>query len=421
MKITTFLFLVSLLWACQKEQDVVVDADGVATALPRLWKTSISDDGQLAEVIVKAPIIYDGKSGLIGGRKQNRRTLISLKGLDGTKIWEWNDLLSSQGVSDPFYIYSNGYHLSNYTLFFQSGTNNYCVDIQKGETIWKAQVGLSRFPFCYGIYNLFFYAGIKYNGPYEDGGLYYGNTAIAGSNQLLIKPAYKQPAKQTQYRAGYMSGFAPLLSSTGDTLIAITYLDPVEGPGQFPNSVAALYNFSQRKWVYDRKDVNQSGNNGAINYPLLYRNRVYYAGGGIYCYDALTGEPIWSSYTSQGYSSFLIADGKVFANCLDRYTYCLDAETGQQLWKEQSTGGACSAITYLNGVIYFLGGGDGKLHAIDAQTGKHLWRLKSPDEAINSGAFFYGTCVAVPGKDGISKGRVIATTGLNAYGYEAAK
>ena len=118
-----------------------------------------------------------------------------------------------------------------------------------------------------------------------------------------------------------------------------------------------------------------------------------------------------------GSSGFVIQDGKIFGNNDNRFTYCLDLETGRQIWKEESSGSA-SPISYLNGVLYFMGGGDGRLHAIDANTGKHLWRLRSPDVDKNSGAFFYGTCVAVPGQGG-KKGRVVATTGLNAYGYEA--
>ena len=133
----------------------------------------------------------------------------------------------------------------------------------------------------------------------------------------------------------------------------------------------------------------------------------------------MTGKPIWSVPFPEGFgpSSFIITDNKLIANCEDTYTYCLDPLTGRQLWKEKSSG-TSTPISYLNGVVYFSGGGDGKLHALDATTGKHLWKLKSPDESVNSGAWFYGVCVAVPGKNG-GKGRVVATTGLNAYGYEA--
>lgn len=166
--------------------------------------------------------------------------------------------------------------------------------------------------------------------------------------------------------------------------------------------------------------MNPSLETGNITFSLLYDTKLYYASGlGLPCFDVMTGEPIWSVPFREGFgfSGFIIADNKLIANCEDTYTYCLDPLTGRQLWKEKSSG-TSTPISYLNGVVYFLGGGDGKLHAIDATTGKHLWRVKSPDEVVNSGAWFYGVCVAVAGKDG-SKGRVVATTGLNAYGYEA--
>ena len=76
-------------------------------------------------------------------------------------------------------------------------------------------------------------------------------------------------------------------------------------------------------------------------------------------------------------------------------------------------------MSYLNGVIYFVGGGDGKLHAVEAATGKYLWRLESPDKAANKNAYFQSSlCAVVPGKNG-AKGKVVVLTGLNAYCYEA--
>ena len=137
------------------------------------------------------------------------------------------------------------------------------------------------------------------------------------------------------------------------------------------------------------------------------------------CHDLITGREMWTVNFSEGFvfSGFTIQEGRIFANNGDRFTYCLNPETGRQIWKEESSGSA-SPISYLNGVLYFMGGGDGRLHAIDANTGKHLWRLRSPDVDKNSGAWFYGICVAVPGQGG-KKGRIVATTGLNAYGYEA--
>lgn len=121
--------------------------------------------------------------------------------------------------------------------------------------------------------------------------------------------------------------------------------------------------------------------------------------------------------TSPLTSRMILADNKLFSACEDRILYCLDALTGKILWKEQNTG-TCSELSYLNGVLYYLGGGDGLLHAVNADTGKHLWKVSSPDLKANNDAWFFGVCTAVPAKDG-SKGVVVATTGLHAYAYEA--
>ena len=76
------------------------------------------------------------------------------------------------------------------------------------------------------------------------------------------------------------------------------------------------------------------------------------------------------------------------------------------------------ALRYLNGVVYFGGGGDGKLHAVDAETGEYLWEIESPDLGKNKSAYFGGLCAVVPGV-GSEKGKIVVTTGLNAYCYEA--
>jgi outer membrane protein assembly factor BamB len=73
---------------------------------------------------------------------------------------------------------------------------------------------------------------------------------------------------------------------------------------------------------------------------------------------------------------------------------------------------------YMNGVVYYSGGGDGHLHAVDVQTGKHIWRLDSPEKS--SSAFFYAAVAGIPGKDG-KKGTILAHTGLHVLAYEAAR
>ncbi|WP_375445008.1 PQQ-binding-like beta-propeller repeat protein [uncultured Fibrella sp.] len=240
-----------------------------------------------------------------------------------------------------------------------------------------------------------------------------------GDPVYVVMPTYDYTDADQQSVFKGMIGETLPFKKDGEILVTVLYNDPAKSGSRYSTAMG-LYNYTQRKWVYERVTLNGSYPNSNVSWAKLYNGKVYHTSTrSMQCNDVMTGKLLWSVNFDQGFGSsgFIIQDGKIFGNNDNRYTYCLDPETGAQLWKEESSGSA-SPISYLNGVLYFMGGGDGRLHAIDAATGKHLWRLRSPDVDKNSGAYFYGTCVAVPGQGG-SKGRIVATTGLNAYGYEA--
>ena len=86
------------------------------------------------------------------------------------------------------------------------------------------------------------------------------------------------------------------------------------------------------------------------------RSYIYVAtdGGEIYCFDAKTGEEIWSTggvayWTT---SPIVTKDGKVFAGNSQKL-YCLDAFTGEILWA--APGGPSPAVT--NGFVYTVNKG----------------------------------------------------------------
>jgi outer membrane protein assembly factor BamB len=74
----------------------------------------------------------------------------------------------------------------------------------------------------------------------------------------------------------------------------------------------------------------------------------------------------------------LVANDKVYANSDDGQLYCINAKGGNILWQIRSSGSS-TVLTYLNGVVYFVGGGDGNLYAVDGETGEYLWKIESPD------------------------------------------
>ncbi len=417
-RITYFIFLVFCL-SCHKEEDTILDSSGVAVKLPSLWNTSISDDGKLAEVIIDDAIVHNNTNGLVGGRKKNQRSIISLNGIDGSKNWEWSDLLgliNDPTYLDPFYFGPNGSYIKDNKLFFYYSTSSYCLDLQTGITNWKHKVNLSRSIVASGVGDLTLCPAADYNNI-DDENIYIGGFKTGQLEGILLKPLYtKVDKKTTLSRNGYVRGLEGIIQNK-DTLISIAFTDPVDDitKNTPKTSAIGLYNLSNRKWVYERVGTSQ-----AIGFVISDGKYLYHTSlDGIGCTDILTGQPIWSNVLNQKTfgGNMILQNSKIFVAAGDRNLYCLDANTGSIIWKEANTG-TCSNLSYLNGILYYLGGGDGLLHAVDTATGKHLWKLKSPDLSTNSGAWFYGTCVAVPGKDG-KKGTVIATTGIHAYGYEA--
>ncbi|MBO0953296.1 outer membrane protein assembly factor BamB family protein [Fibrella forsythiae] len=410
-----------LCFSCHKEEDTLLDAAGVIVKLPQQWKVPISDDGELAEVIVKAPIVYNRSQVLVGGNLSKQRSLISVDALSGQLTWQWQDLLTlarNPGYPDPIYFYAGGYHLYNGKFFFPFADNAYTIALTEGKTYQKYQSSFYRSIIAGGIGNLYFTSGRPSSQlQTSPEALYIGDLSVAKPETPLLVPNYSQVAKMWFNGYGMIRAITPFMAQ-GDTLLNLLCYDRVldQEPLQH-RTFSALYNLSKRTWVYDRVVLNEGGTQGAWSATLHGQYMYFSSMRELYCFEVMTGKRVWTRFFSESFSSLLIAEGKLYGNNGDRFTYCFDPVTGRQLWKEQSSGSSTS-LTYLNGVLYFLGGGDGKLHAIDASTGKHLWRMESPDLKQNSGAWFYGICVAVPGQGG-SKGRVVATTGLNAYGYEA--
>ena len=245
-----------------------------------------------------------------------------------------------------------------------------------------------------------------------------------GQPYQYIRPRYdtigRAPFEQTQSN-GIVYYTVPFLNGT-DTLLLLAFVDPFLPDYQLREGYA-LYNLTKHKWIYDRAEYLGVTRSNINFYPIIYNHKIYSVySNGILCHDLMTGAKKWQtdvgSSAGFGFGGIIIEENRLYANSNDGYLYCFDLETGSLIWKIRSSGSS-TKMSYLNGVIYFVGGGDGKLHAVEAATGKYLWRLESPDKAANKNAYFQSSlCAVVPGKNG-AKGKVVVLTGLNAYCYEA--
>ena len=415
MKFFQFIVFAVLLNACNRE----TSSDPNNSSSPNLlWKVSTVDDGHIAESgIIRASVSAKGNI-LVGGRFKNERALFFLNGNTGEKIWTWNDYLYKNGNRDIYFP-----SVFNNTFYCQLANSNYAIDIISGKTIWS-----NKFNNTFGNYvNLVgekFFTGIGSDKSLNSNLLgFYKNSINDGVPNLIDVPQYDTTNMlQTSGQTGEVDFVLPYYSGT-DTLLVVCYSDPPITNFKFRNAIG-LYNFSKMNWVYKRIVLDESSSFGFDDNPKILESKVYcIVAGKLSCNTVLTGESSWiktfdpvSSFLSTG---FIIADNKIFANNENLYLYCLDPKTGATIWK-QGIFGTCSQMTYLNGVVYFVCGGDGKLYAIDAANGNKLWAISSPDVKISSQASFDRYVGLIPPQNG-QKGKIVVTTGLNAYCYEAYK
>ena len=416
--------------SCKKEEETIFDSNGVATKLPHVWNTVISDnEKQLASTVLRCQILFEDSKVLVGAVRNKGLFIYAVNSENGKIDWEWNDLLTyllTPNELQPLSINTNDFYQKDNLVYFFYSTSSYIVDLRTGLTVTKYKLPLSRINNrVTGIDNYFFNIGYDYYKT-ENEKLYIGSFSPLQKEEVFLLPSYTPILKSTLPERANTIGTinAVITFKEGDQdYIAFTIRNPIS-PDAPSNTIGKvelnLYNLTKKDWVYQKMPVRTSGTSIG-GFDLIYKDKQIYfmSSDYVYCHNAFTGDEKWANRIGSAplTSRMTLQNNKLYAACEDRFLYCLDINTGQTLWKEQNTG-TCSPISYLNGVLYYLGGGDGKLHAVDADTGKHLWKLTSPDVTKNSGAFFYGLCATVAGKNG-QKGKVIGTTGLNAYCYEA--
>jgi outer membrane protein assembly factor BamB len=190
------------------------------------------------------------------------------------------------------------------------------------------------------------------------------------------------------------------------------------GPRDWGATELNLYNITQGKYEYEKVVVNPDRDTRVIKDIILQGDSLYFRSSNyIHCYEAMTGKELWRIYRGPSTldSPMILAGGKLFTVHDYGFLYCSDARKGDFLWSIQDTDTPLE-LSYLNGVLYYLGAREGILHAVDANSGNHLWRISPPDRNLASP--LRGTCTAVEGRNS-GPGVVVITTGQNVFAYQA--
>jgi outer membrane protein assembly factor BamB len=389
---------------CNNEEDPSLKLEnGVITEKPFIWWNKEEEHDQS---IITTPFTFNG--GFIAETHQNGRSYMSFQNaIDGKILWKWDDYTFDYDIGLRYpYCSTLGF------IFFQSGPRTYCVNLQSGKTQWKETQSASQ----YIVTNGFLNEGFVLQSFPDDGDKYPGVKIYdleKGNQKDKIIPKFLNIDKLNVL--GELGSIGNVVRI--DTLNKIYYLISYdESLNEYKSKpMIGLYNYSEKKWIYEYKLITNLEKTG-LGLVSIQNNKIYHDGAShVFCNDLWTGDSIW---TQEFKGNFLFGSctydqGTLYCAAEGDGYYALDAETGAIKWKGERAPGTSSRMVVLNGVLYYINGGDGRLWALDAATGKTLWRLKSPD------GYSFKREINVMQGDGERKGYVLTSTWHGACAYEA--
>jgi len=417
-----YIFLASFFIAsCSKDDPSFfqTDEEGVIISQSYLWKSSLHENNIFrSNGYVEFPVVYNENILIPITDSEGNKYLSMINSGNGKIEWKWNDILYESFNND---VELYGLYKRNNLLTWQHGGRSYCINLKDGNTEWKLQRDFSFHSKLFGNDNIYYSLGNpeKYIG-YDILLGYKGNIQTGEIEEFL------EPDFSFEYSIGTrmcdVTEIVPF-EINGVKHLVVVYQELTSNTIWNFQSFLGLYNEETNEWVYDRKVMNEPNLNGvSLAPPVIYNNRFYAnIGHELVCHDISTGEQIWKKQFEQDFmfSGFIIEEDKIIANNEDLKLYCLNPETGSIIWVGEGAG-TCSRMSYLNGIVYFVGGGDGDFHAVDISNGETVWRIDAKKIEGNEALFKTNAVYVIPGGNG-EKGKVIALTHMYAYCFEAYK
>ncbi|MFY0654941.1 MAG: PQQ-binding-like beta-propeller repeat protein [Cyclobacteriaceae bacterium] len=334
--------------------------------------------------------------------------LIAIDRESGKALWR-NPL--NKGEARAFQLFSNPV-ISQGKIFIGSATKElYCVDLKSGKLLWKNKTSdwVRSKPMV--IANRVYYATLDGNVgalEFNDTGYKKLWTGQAGHHQIFADLSGTDKGILATSSDLYLYSLNPetgkvqwrrsLIESTFDENGERIMGDIVAGGGDFqsPPTVkdGTVYVGTPARFVIamDAKTGNEiwrfetSGQvSGA---PSVHNGRVYFGQQGgnneMYCVDAKTGSPIWSSNVGWVWTTSTPDETQVYTGTVDGRIIALDIENGEEVWEHLTNGGVYPAPAVDDKRVY-TGSWDGQYFAINKKTGKVEWAYSSfgglPDSA----------------------------------------
>jgi outer membrane protein assembly factor BamB len=401
--------------SCNKDQVLSSSNEDLTGVLPIWAKILSSTNDELNFGVLRGDIQYQG-SVLLPKQYAEYKSLVMISSEDGEELWEWNDFypLERQGA-----FISNTFQVDN-ILYFGMSERFYGLDLSNGQTTQKLTLPGFYIRSISGFDNTLLVSGYEENtSSGQRIPVVYRMNDETGELEKLFNVPQTYESTDRFNITGLIGSPERIISETGDDILCYAY--SIRKINETGDILFGAYNYTADTMLYTEKEILLDANFYANGPDLVSGTKIFFSPAtSLICYEGQNGEKLWSTGFPDGFtfSGYIATQGKILANCEDTYLYALDEATGHELWKEKSSGTSSKMIAH-NGVVYFVGGGDGLLHAFDIETGRHLWKIKSPHLELNSGAWFMSKVNVVPAENSTEKATVVVSSYIGAFGYEA--
>ncbi len=337
-----------------------------------LWRIPLNPD--TAECISMRPVVYNGNvlySMLFYVDGYEYLRMVDAK--TGAPVWSWDPIWPGETLWP-----TSRFAKDNIFVMTHWGPT-YGIDMNTGANLWANDVSTfetSGTPNISGIGD-FVYAD-------------HSARIILDTASYYVRANIHNGIWDTLFMLKIEDGYRPTLhppslwvSPVGDSILIFQ-----NRQWNFPVSDGRIdllaYNLKTRTFEWKVKDFDPEGNSNVIE-PTVYNNKIYFQAARIvYCFDAATGNKLWSWHTplltdNLLSATLLVAENKLFVKPNNQYSlYGLDLNTGQTLVKIDDVGPGQGALSYYNGIIYYASGA--RLYAIRPSTKEVIWHDLSPNE-----------------------------------------
>ncbi|MCH7410819.1 PQQ-binding-like beta-propeller repeat protein [Belliella sp. DSM 111904] len=414
-----FIFILIILFgaSCSKEDTPTLKRNdkGELISIPYLWKKRLHKSNPQVNGRMDTPIYLEKNIVIPMTDGPLGRLLSMINTESGNTIWEWDERFVPETEEIVIYMF----HLYQNILFYNIGSRLYAVNIKTGETHWRKREDRSFWSHTYGKGAEFYIFGRSDAFPDSiDQSIVFKGDMYTGKIEEYLTPNFTGNHLYGGNRIGSVPAAVPI-DFDGKEHLIVVWQEGISGYNL--QSYLGLWDKTNGEWIYEKSVIVEPSLNGTLlNPPVIYNDRVYLAVGfELACHDIRSGKQLWKRRFDGEtfFSNFLIEEGKLVVNNEDQFVYCLDPISGTQLWKTRGSG-TSSYMSYLNGVVYFVGGATGNLHAVDIGSGKTVWKIDINNLGESGDRFRTSAVYVTPGENN-KKGKVIALGGLNAYCFEA--